>query len=197
MRFDFPDPVNEKAARSVAAGVVVLCAATLVMAPVLGGGLWLTVVLAYGFLARVASGPTWSPLGQLATRVAAPRLGTPRLVPGPPKRFAQGIGATLSVSAAVLGLGLGLHTVALVLVAMILVAATLEAGAGFCLGCWVFARLMRWGLIPPDTCAQCNDISLRLGSGLTAPGPPRRPTGRAATGAAGATDHCCAAIRQT
>jgi hypothetical protein len=60
---------------------------------------------AYGFLARVASGPTLSPLGQLATRVIVPRLAAaPRLVPGPPKRFAQGIGATLSVTAATLAL---------------------------------------------------------------------------------------------
>ena len=66
---------------------------------------WLTLFLAYGFLARVLTGPTLSPLGQLVTRVGTPRLGLePRPVPGPPKRFAQGIGATLSVTAAVLAL---------------------------------------------------------------------------------------------
>lgn len=163
--FGFPNPVNDKAARSVAAGVVVLCAATLVLS--LGFGakwVWLTVPLAYGFLARVASGPRFSPLGQVATRVIAPRLGTARLVPGPPKRFAQAIGATLSVGAAVLGLGFGLVGCAQILVAMILVAATLESGFGICIGCRIFGQLMRLGVIPEDTCAACNDLSLRLGT---------------------------------
>src|ERR1700760_2514382 len=53
---------------------------TLVLSLALGSGwLWLTAVIAYGFIARVATGPTLSPLGQLATRVLAPRLGAPRL----------------------------------------------------------------------------------------------------------------------
>ncbi|MGH8860960.1 MAG: DUF4395 domain-containing protein [Jatrophihabitantaceae bacterium] len=163
--FDFPNPVNEKAARAVAGGVAVLCVAILVLTPALGHAwLWLTVGLAYGFLARVATGPTLSPLGQLATRVLAPRLGSSRPVPGPPKRFAQAIGATLSVLAAITGVGLGLDAVALVLVAMILVAATLESVVGFCVGCWIFGHLMRVGVIPEDTCAACNDVAARLGT---------------------------------
>jgi Domain of unknown function (DUF4395) len=163
--FRFPNPVNEKAARSVAAGVVVLCIATLALTVTLGHAwLWLTVPLAYGFVARVASGPTLSPLGQLATRVVAPRLGPSRPVPGPPKRFAQAIGATLSVGAAVLGIGFGQDGLALVLVALILVAAVLESVFAICIGCWIFGHLMRLGVIPEDTCAACNDVSLRLGT---------------------------------
>src|SRR4051812_25188432 len=93
--FSFPNPVNEVSARLVAGGVVLLGLATIVFDQP-----WLLLVLAYGFLARVLTGPTLSPLGQFVTRVATPRLGVdPRWVPGPPKRFAQGIGATLSVSA--------------------------------------------------------------------------------------------------
>ena len=163
--FGFPNPVNEKAARSVAAGVVALCVLTLALSKFAGPGwIWLTVALAYGFLARVATGPRLSPLGQLATRVIAPRLGAARLVPGPPKRFAQAIGATLSVAAAVLGPGLGLLGAAQVLVAMILLAATLESAFAICLGCLMFARLMRLGVIPPETCAACADVSARLGT---------------------------------
>jgi hypothetical protein len=163
--FGFPNPVNEKAARTVAAGVVVLCVATLALTLTRGPiWLWLTIPLAYGFLARVATGPTLSPLGQLATRAIAPRLGAARPVPGPPKRFAQAIGASLSVLAAVLGVGFGLDGLALVLVAMILIAATLESVFGICLGCWIFGHLMRIGVIPEDTCAACNDVTLRLGT---------------------------------
>src|SRR4051794_34225073 len=98
----FPNPVNEKAARVVAAGVIVLCLLAL-----LPGLTWLSLPIAVGFLLRVASGPRFSPLGLLATRLVAPRLGSPKLVPGPPKRFAQAIGASLSSAAALAHIGFG------------------------------------------------------------------------------------------
>jgi hypothetical protein len=155
--FRFPDPVNEVSSRLVAAGVVLLCAATLITRSP-----WLLVPLAYGFVARVATGPTLSPLGQLVTRVVTPALHVPaRPVPGPPKRFAQGIGASLSVAAAMSAFGFGLITPALVLVGAITVAATLESAAGYCIGCKLFALLMRVGVVPASVCATCADIGLR------------------------------------
>ncbi|MCB0970602.1 MAG: DUF4395 domain-containing protein [Acidimicrobiales bacterium] len=155
--FSFPETVNEVSARLVAAGVVALTAAIL-----LTGQAWLVAVLAYGFVARVASGPTLSPLGQLVTRVVTPRLPVrEKIVAGPPKRFAQAIGATLSLTAAVLHFGFGATTAALVLVAMITVAASLEAFAGYCLGCAIFGYLMRVGVIPEETCEACNNLNLR------------------------------------
>jgi hypothetical protein len=45
---------------------------------------------------------------------------------------------------------------------MLLVAAALEAFAGVCLGCRVFAVLMRFGVIPESVCVECSDISARL-----------------------------------
>ena len=67
--FSFPNPVNEVSARLVAGGVVVMSACAI------GFRLpWLIAVIAYGFVARVLSGPTLSPLGQLVTRVITPRL---------------------------------------------------------------------------------------------------------------------------
>ncbi len=99
----FPDPVNEVAARLVATGVVLLALTTIVLDQP-----WLTAVIAYGFVARVLTGPKLSPLGQLVTKVIVPRLPlAERPVPGPPKRFAQGIGVAFSVTAAVLALGFG------------------------------------------------------------------------------------------
>ncbi len=157
----FPNPVNEVAARCVAAGVLALTAATLLLTATLGTGwLWLSVLLAYGFLARVLTGPRLSPLGQLATRVLAPRIGHEKLVPGPPKRFAQAIGATLTV-AAVTFLALGLPAVTIGLLVALLIAAGLESALGLCLGCKAFAVLMRLGVIPERTCAACADLSLR------------------------------------
>jgi hypothetical protein len=155
--FRFPDPVNEVSARLVAGGVVVLCATILIT-----GWAWLLIPLGYGFVARVLTGPTLSPLGQLVTRVVTPALPIePRPTPGPPKRFAQGIGATLSVAAIVAHFAFGATTVAVVLVALILVAATLESVFGYCLGCKIFALLMRTGIVPESVCEACNDLSRR------------------------------------
>lgn len=154
--FRFPNPVDEVSARLVAAGVVVLSAAYVATA-------WwpLLALLAYGFVARAVSGPTLSPLGQLVTRVVRPALPVAaRPTPGPPKRFAQGIGATLS-SLALVGWLLGASGLVTVLVAMIAVAATLEAVFGFCLGCQLFALLMRIGVIPEQVCEACNDLRRR------------------------------------
>jgi hypothetical protein len=151
--FAFPNPVNEISARLVAAGVVVMTVLILAF-----GQHWLLIPLAYGFVARVATGPSLSPLGQLVTRGLTPRLHRNKPVPGPPKRFAQGIGATLTVSAAVAYLVFGWTTAADVLVALVLVAATLESVFAYCLGCKLFAVLMRAGVIPDDVCEECNDI---------------------------------------
>lgn len=155
--FDFPNPVNETSARIVAGGVVLQGIVFLLVRE-----WWLLVPLAYGFIARVLTGPTLSPLGQLSTRVITPRLHIEhRIVPGPPKRFAQGVGVAFS-GGALLAWGLGAHTVSVVLIAGLVVAAGLESIFAFCLGCVVFNRLMRWGLIPADVCEECNDISRRL-----------------------------------
>jgi hypothetical protein len=153
----FPNPVNEVAARLVATGVVLLCLAILVTLE-----LWLIVPLAYGFVARVLTGPRLSPLGLAVTRVVVPRLPVdPRPVPGPPKRFAQGIGAVLSVGALVAAI-FGASTLALLLVGAIAIAAFLEAAFAFCLGCKVFALLVRVGVVPEAICAECADVSARL-----------------------------------
>lgn len=153
--FAFPNPVNEYAARVTAALVVLLAVVTL-----LTGFGWGLALIAAGFWLRVLFGPRISPLAQLSVKVLTPRLGKTRLVPGPPKRFAQGIGAAMSTAAAVL-LAAGLAPAAWILLAVLIVAASLEAFAGFCLGCAVFGFLQRRGLIPEDVCEACNNISLR------------------------------------
>lgn len=155
--FSFPNPVNEKAARVVAGAVLV---AVLVMLAT--NWYWLLVPLAYGFWARVLTGPTLSPLGWVAQSVVAPRLGDKRPVPGPPKRFAQGMGAVMSTTALVLALVVGSHTAGNVVLILFVPAAGLESIVGYCLGCKVFGLLMRLGVIPETVCAECADISGRL-----------------------------------
>ena len=151
--FRFPDPVNEVSARLVAAGVVTMSVAAIAL-----DLRWLVPLIAYGFVARVLTGPTLSPLGQVVTRVLTPALDRPaRLVPGPPKRFAQGIGVAFSVTALVLLLA-GQWGASQVVLGMLAAAAFLEAALGLCLGCKAFALLMRAGVIPEDVCERCNDI---------------------------------------
>jgi len=157
--FSFPNPVNEKAARVVAG--VVLVVAVVILAT---GTYWLLIPLAYGFWARVLTGPTLSPLGALAQKVIAPRLGPSKPVPGPPKRFAQGMGTAFSTAALVLALGVGAHSAADVVLGLLAIAAGLESIFAVCLGCQVFGLLMRGGLVPEQVCAECVDIGLRLRS---------------------------------
>lgn len=146
--FHFPAQVNEHAARLVASGVALTLAIALLL-----GFPWLLPVVALGFLLRVGWGPKVSPLARISVPLAA-ELWEPRPVAGAPKRFAQGIGAVFSVTASGLLLfgaprwGWGLSVV-------LGVFASLEAALGFCAGCFVYARLQGWGLLPADACVDC------------------------------------------
>lgn len=153
--FAFPNPVNEYAARVTAGLVVVLALATAAT----GSG-WGLLAIAAGFWLRVLFGPRISPLALLSVKVITPRLGKVKLVPGPPKRFAQGMGAVVSTTALVL-FAAGAQPAAWTVLGILIVAASLEAFLAFCLGCVIFGFLQRRGLIPADVCEACNDISLR------------------------------------
>lgn len=156
--FSFPNPVNEKAARAVAGLVLVTAVLTLALSLIVSETwLWLTAALSLGFLARVLTGPTLSPFGQLATRVLAKHLGAPKSVPGPPKRFAQGMGFAMTAAATVL-LATGNPLGTQILLGMLIIAAGLESIAAYCLGCRIFAIGMRLGVIPESVCEECADI---------------------------------------
>ncbi|MHB1087891.1 MAG: DUF4395 domain-containing protein [Acidimicrobiales bacterium] len=154
--FSFPNPVNDASARTVALGVVAMSLFALI-----ANQSWMLIVLTYGFIARLATGPTLSPLGQFAVRVAGPRITAwQKFVPGPPKRFAQGIGAVLTSIATILWLSVGWSLARWVLVPLI-AAASLEGFLGFCLGCTIFGWLIRAGVVPESVCAECGDLSAR------------------------------------
>src|SRR5437660_10998552 len=159
--FSFPNPVNEKAARVVAGAVLLTVVVVLAT-----GWYWLLVPLAYGFWARVLTGPTLSPLGWTAQNVIAPRLGPKRPVPGPPKRFAQAIGAAMSTLALVLAFAVSHQAADGVLIAFV-PAAALESIFGYCLGCKGFGLLMRAGVVPEAVCEECADVSGRLRAAAT------------------------------
>jgi hypothetical protein len=150
----FPNPVNETSARLVAGSVAILAVVTIAFQQ---GRLM--PVLAYGFLARALTGPTLSPLGQLATRVVTPRLRVRhRYAPGPAKRFAQSIGAFFTVAASVLYYAAGAHAAAFALLGVLATFASLEAAFGLCVGCRAFYLGMRLGLVPPAICEDCARV---------------------------------------
>jgi hypothetical protein len=155
-RYPFPNPANETSARLVAAGVVLISTAFLLTNSTL-----ILLALTYGFAARVAAGPAFSPLALLVTRIITPKLNFDhKFVPGPPKRFAQTIGLTFAATALTLTLLDYSLAPKLVIVALIF-AATLESVFAICLGCIMFSFLMKLGVIPQSVCESCNDITLR------------------------------------
>jgi hypothetical protein len=151
----FPSVVNERAARAIAAAVAVLGVVVLV-----SGWHVLTALMAVGFLLRVVGGPRLSPVGRLVVDYVAPRLGPPAPTAGPPKRFAQSVGLAVTTTAAVLALGFGLVVVPTVLMAVLVFFAVLESAVGWCAGCWMFGRLMAWGVVPEEICEACANIAL-------------------------------------
>lgn len=155
----FPNPVNEISARIVATGVV-----TMGVAFIAFRSGWILVPLTYGFLARVLTGPTLSPLGRLSTQVVTPALErrghVGKLVAGPPKRFAQSIGLAFTTVASMFWI-MGAESAAVVTIALLVAAASLEAALNICCGCLVFAGLMKVGVIPEAVCVECNNIALR------------------------------------
>jgi len=154
--FSFPNPVNDAAARTVALGVLAMS-----LLAFFTNWAWLLIPLTYGFVARVATGPTFSPLGQFATRVAGPRIRAwQKSVPGPPKRFAQAMGLAFSLSATIVWLSVAFSDARWILLPL-MAAASLEGFLGYCLGCTVFGWLIKAGLIPESICAECGDLSAR------------------------------------
>ncbi|MBM7368996.1 hypothetical protein JOC45_003728 [Gordonia hydrophobica] len=150
---DFPNPVNDYAARSTAGLVIVLAAVSIVVDQP-----WLYGILALGFALRVAGGPRYSPFGRLAVHVIVPQVWKKeKTVPGPPKRFAQTIGLVFSGTAFVLSL-FGLGLAAQIVVGALIAAAFLEFAFGLCLGCIGFGLLQRAGVIPDSVCESCNNF---------------------------------------
>jgi Domain of unknown function (DUF4395) len=154
--FQFPNPVNEVSIRLTAGIMAVLC-----WIAVGTGSVWLMGVIAATFLLRVASGPRLDLVSWVMSRLVTPRLGlAPKPTPGPPKRFAQLIGAVFTTAGFFIALsGFGLP--AALLFGVVAIFATLESVVGFCAGCQVFSLLMRAGFIPDSVCEECSNIALR------------------------------------
>ncbi|MBK9477219.1 MAG: DUF4395 domain-containing protein [Tetrasphaera sp.] len=145
-----PTVVDEVTVRLVAGVVLAVGVVVLV-----SGQWWLYGLLAVDFALRAWGGPARSPLAQAVLRWLRPRVATaPRPTAFAPKRFAAGIGAV--VSSAIVGLSLaGAPVAATVLVVAMIALPGLEAAFGFCVGCRIFAVLVRWGLLHDEVCVDC------------------------------------------
>jgi hypothetical protein len=151
----FPNPVNDYAARATAGLVVALAVVSIVV-----NQWWLYAILAIGFALRVAGGPKYSPFGRLAVHVIVPKIWKQeKLVPGPPKRFAQTVGLTFGTVATVLSL-LGFGLAAQITIGLLVVAAFLEFAFGICLGCITFGYPQKVGIVPETVCEACNNLNL-------------------------------------
>jgi hypothetical protein len=160
----FPAVVDEVTVRLIAGVVLVLAGVALVTHQ-----WWLYAVLAVDFGLRAGLGPKVSPIALAVQRWVRPRVAVdPRPTAGPPKRFAAAIGAVMTAAATVLWLvsavsDSGAATAAVLAIGAIMVLfPALEAVAGLCVGCQVFALLMRVGVIPDEVCVECADITKRV-----------------------------------
>jgi hypothetical protein len=155
--------VNEIAVRITAGGVLIMAALLLVFHQP-----WLLLALAYGFVARALAGPRISPLALLSTRLIVPRLPLgPRYTPGPPKRFAQSLGAIVTVTGVLLAFVVGFTPAAYVVAGLLVMLAGLESSFGYCVGCKIFSILMALHVIPESVCLDCANIWARSGAAGT------------------------------
>jgi len=153
--FSFPETVNEYAARFVAAFVVILSFIYLFTQ-----NIGILIFLIYGFLARVLAGPTLSPIALLVTKIIIPIIGNPQLSsPGPPKRFAQMIGLIFTSSTLYFVYTSQIY-IANILLYILIFFALLESIIGFCTGCWVFKKMINFGLIPQKICKKCENTEI-------------------------------------
>ncbi|HMT33092.1 MAG: DUF4395 domain-containing protein [Actinomycetales bacterium] len=167
-RVGFPDAVDEVTVRLVAGVVLVVGLVALLT------GWWpLYAVLATDFVLRALFGPGRSPIAQFVLRMVRPRVNAaPRPTAGPPKRFAATIGAVMTVAATLLGgvaaaTGSTAAATAVFAIGSIMVVfPALEAFAALCVGCVIFAQLIRLGIVPERICLECADITDRLAARL-------------------------------
>ena len=158
--FSFPELINDVAARFVASTVIINCLLIIFcMAINSEFSFYLFLFLFYEFLARTSSGPKISIIALLVTKIIVPKLDiNEKMLPGPPKRFAQFIGLILSIAITVF-IFLQIQYLAVFFISILVFFASLEAFLGYCFGCKVFKFLMSVNLIPKKVCEKCNDLN--------------------------------------
>ena len=180
----FPAVVDDVTVRLIAAVVLVIGVVALGTQQ-----WWLYAVLAADFTLRAALGPKASPIAQLVSRWIRPAVpAAKRPTAGPPSASRPTIGAVMTVAATALWLvnvitgSSAAISVVVVIGAVMVLFPLLEAAFGLCVGCRLFAVLMRLGLVPEEVCLDCADITRRARPSPSAETPvgQSRPVGRRA-----------------
>ena len=149
--FEFPNPVNEYAARFVAFFVLFFSTVILIT-----DNLWAISLLFIGFLLRLLFGPRLSPFALITLKLIIPLLKNPnKSVPGPPKRFAQFIGTIMTLIASIIYFFTSYHLIVISMLGILILFTFLESILSFCFGCYVFNFFIRIGLIPENICEAC------------------------------------------
>jgi len=158
--FSFPELINDVAARLVASTVIITCLLIILFMPTNSEfSLYLSFFLLYEFFARTSSGPKISLIALLVTKIIVPKLDlNKKMLPGPPKRFAQFIGLIFSIAITVF-IFLQIQYLAVFFISILVFFASLEAFLGYCFGCKVFKFLILVNLIPKRVCEKCNDLN--------------------------------------
>ena len=149
--FEFPNPVNEYAARFVAFFVMFFSLVILIT-----NNLWAVSLLFIGFLLRLLFGPRVSPFALITLKLIIPLLKNPnKSVPGPPKRFAQFIGALITLIASIIYFFTTYNVIVISILGVLILFTFLESVLSFCFGCYVFNLLIKVRLIPKNICEAC------------------------------------------
>jgi len=137
--------IDSRGPRFGAAITVVVLAVVLVT----GSG-WLLAAQAVVFAVGALAGLRYAPYGLVYRWLIRPRLGPPAHTEAEaPPRFAQGVGMVIG-AAGVLCYALGATTGGLVLTALALIAAFLNAAFDLCLGCHMYLFIQRHQKVRPS-----------------------------------------------
>lgn len=133
--------VNERVVRTVAALVLFLLLGAFFL-----DWSFVFAFLAIDFVSRSAGSGSYSLLRLLAQRLVKWSGAAPRWTDAAPKKFAAGAGAFFSVLMFVC-MQLEWKWGSIITASVFGICALLESAAGFCVGCYVYTSLRRFGLI--------------------------------------------------
>jgi hypothetical protein len=156
--------VNERAVRATA-GIVMALAAIAIAISYFDKNYTpiriIAVFVAADYAVRQVAGLTpLSPIGTLGTFLV--RNQTPEWVGATQKRFAWALAFGMALLIAILTNvevhGLGVQLIGLALITLL----WLESVVGFCVGCFIYSRLIRAGLVHPEDAPACGGNSCEI-----------------------------------
>jgi hypothetical protein len=157
--------VNERAVRATAGIVMALAAVAIAFAALEKEYLPVQIIsigVVVDFLLRQVAGLTpLSPLGTLGTFLVSNQ--TPEWVGATQKRFAWALACSMALLIAILT-NAGVHGIGVMAIGLALIFLLwLESVVGFCMGCFIYSRLIKAGLVHPEDAPACGGNSCSIG----------------------------------